>query len=189
MRSGLDTGFLLDQLWHLLRGETAGSKRPALLELARILQETRVDYAVIDGIALQVHSREPRATLDVVVALLSRKDLPGDRLRASGFTESGEFAHSVNWVGPGSVPVQFTDDPALGPAVRAADSVDLDGTPVRVIRKLDLLREKLRAGSDPARRRSKRMQDLADVQSLIESDPKLAQELNAAQRALLDRLV
>jgi hypothetical protein len=60
--------------------------------------------------------------------------------------------------------------------------------PLRVIRRADLLREKLRAGSDPARRRSKRLQDLADAQALIEADPALAAELTTEQRRVLDRL-
>jgi hypothetical protein len=60
--------------------------------------------------------------------------------------------------------------------------------PLRVIRRADPLREKLRAGSDPARRRSKRLQDLADAQALIEADPALAAELTTEQRRVLDRL-
>jgi hypothetical protein len=35
-RTGIETGFLLDQLWHLLRGETDRSKEPALLLIGRI---------------------------------------------------------------------------------------------------------------------------------------------------------
>lgn len=59
---------------------------------------------------------------------------------------------------------------------------------LRVIRRADLLHEKLRAGSDPARRRSKRLQDLSDVQALLEADPSLAGELTVAERALLEQL-
>ncbi len=59
---------------------------------------------------------------------------------------------------------------------------------LRVIGLIDLLHEKLRAASDPAHRRSKRLQDLADAQALLESAPTLAQELTAEERALLDQL-
>ncbi len=189
MRSGLDTGFLLDELWHLLKGEMDGSKRPALIELAKTLEGARVAYAIIGGVALQVHAREPRTTLYIDVAVLRRDEIPRDRLRAAGFERTGEFEHSENWVGPGAVPIQFTDDLALASAVRSAESIEVGGTSIRVIRKPDLLREKLRAGSDPARRRSKRMQDLADVQALIESDATLRAALTPEQRALLDRIV
>ena len=53
---------------------------------------------------------------------------------------------------------------------------------------MDLLHEKLLAGADPARRRSKRLQDLADAQALLEATPALAADLTADERALLDRL-
>ena len=51
-----------------------------------------------------------------------------------------------------------------------------------------MLHEKLRAGRDPARRRSKRLQDLADAQALLEQDSALQGELTLEERALLDAL-
>jgi hypothetical protein len=56
-----------------------------------------------------------------------------------------------------------------------------------VIGRADLLYAKLRAASDPARRRSKRLQDLADAHALVEGTPALAAELGPAERALLDQ--
>jgi len=49
---------------------------------------------------------------------------------------------------------------------------------------IDLLHEKLRAASDTARRRSKRLQDFADAQALLESAPTQAQELTTEEHAL-----
>ena len=66
--------------------------------------------------------------------------------------------------------------------------VELEDMRLRVIGRTDLLHAKLRAAADPARRRSKRLQDLADAQALIESTPPLDQELNPEERALLERL-
>ena len=84
--------------------------------------------------------------------------------------------------------MQFTDDRALQPAFRAADEVVLDDVSIRVIRAVDLLHEKLRAGRDPERRRTERLQDLLDAQKLIEDQPQLADALTAEERALLDTL-
>jgi hypothetical protein len=187
-RSGLETGFLLDRQWHLLRGEMERSKRPALILLARILSEEAVPYAIIGGVALQVHQDEPRTTLDINVAVADRARIPQARLLAEGFTLTGRHARSENWMGPEQTPVQFTDDPALAGAVARAEAVDIGNTPLRVMRRVDLFHEKLRAGSDPARRRSKRLQDLADAQGLLESDPSLAAELSEAERRVLDKL-
>jgi hypothetical protein len=187
MPRGLEAGFLLDRQWHWLRGEMERSKRPALLVLARVLAEAGVPYAIIGGVALQVHLPEPRTTLDIDLALPSFELIPRDRLTAAGFHLTGRFAHSENWVGPEEVPVQFTDDPALRDAVLRAEEIALEEVRIRVIRRADLLREKLRAAADPAPRRSKRLQDLADAQALIEVTSDLAAELTPAERALLDQ--
>jgi hypothetical protein len=136
---------------------------------------------------VQVHQREPRTTLDVDVAVIDLRSLPRDRLAAAGFIPTGAFTHSENWQGPEETPVQFTDDAAFAPAISRAAEVDLEGMRLRVISKLDLLRAKLRSGADPARRKSKRLLDLADAQGLVEGEPGLATELTDAERALLAR--
>jgi len=188
MQHGLETGFLLDRQWFWLRGEMERTKRPALLALARVFAEAEVPYAIIGGVALQVHLAEPRTTLDIDVAVAAYGQIPRAQLEAVGFTWTGRFSHSENWIGPEETPVQFTDDPALVEAVKRAEEIEFEGGRLRVIRRADLLHEKLRAASDPARRRSKRLQDLADAQALLESTPTLAQELTAEERALLDQL-
>jgi hypothetical protein len=186
--SRIDVGFLLDRQWHALRGEMETSKRPALMALARVLAESATEYAIIGGIAMQVHSVEPRTTLDIDLAVKAFDAIPRTALESAGFRSSGRFAHSDNWLGPEGVPVQFTDDPELALALAGAVELELDGVPLRVIGPADLLHEKLRAGTDPARRRSKRLQDLVDAQRLIEESPELRSELSEAERAVLDGL-
>lgn len=164
------------------------SKKTALIALARVLATARVPYAIIGGIAVQVHRREPRTTLDIDVALVDLRVLPRDALVAAGFSHTGSYAHSENWQGPEQTPVQFTADAALAAAVSRAGEIDVEGTPLRVVSKVDLVRQKLRAGSDPARRRSKQLQDLADAQALIEDDPGLLPQLSDDERAILQRI-
>ncbi|HKA54438.1 MAG TPA: nucleotidyl transferase AbiEii/AbiGii toxin family protein [Candidatus Binatia bacterium] len=164
------------------------SKRPALLTLARIFAEAGVPYAIIGGVALQVHQAEPRTTLDIDVAVAAYGQIPRAQLEAAGFSCTGRFSHSENWIGPEGTPVQFTDDPALAGAITRTEEVELDDVRLRVLSRADLLHEKLRAAADPARRRSKRLQDLADAQALLEASPALAQELTPEERALLDQL-
>lgn len=184
----LETGFLLDRQWFCLRGEMEQTKRPTLLALARVLAEAEMPYAIIGGIALQVHQEEPRTTLDIDVAVATYGQLPRAQLEAAGFTLTGHFSHSENWVGPDGTPVQFTDDAALANAISRAEEIVLENIRLRIISRVDLLHEKLRAASDPARRRSKRLQDLADVQALLEATPELEHELTVEERAVLDRL-
>src|SRR5205814_5996655 len=111
-----------------------------------------------------------------------------EALLAAGFRFHGAFEHSENWFSADGTPIQFSDDPSLADAVANADEVVFEDVTLRVIRVIDLLHEKLRAGSDPARRRSKRLQDLADAEGLLEMDPDLACHLTPAERLLLSQL-
>ena len=85
--------------------------------------------------------------------------------------------------------MQFTADPAFAEAVRRADVIRLEDVELRVLRADDLVRAKLRAAADPARRRSKRLQDLADVQALLEADASLESTLTEEERARLRALL
>jgi hypothetical protein len=186
--AGFETGFELDRLWHWLRGEMDQSKKPVLYLLAKVLSRMRVPYALIGGVAMQVHQREPRTTIDIALAVTDRALIPRRELEALGFVETGRFVHSENWLGPQSVPVQFTDDPLLHPAVRTAEVVFLDDESLWVARPVELLHAKLCAAVDPARRKSKRTQDLADAQALVEGHPLLQTEFTEAEKSLLDFL-
>jgi len=163
------------------------SKKPDLVALATILASSGTAYAVIGGVALQIHQAEPRTTLDIDLAVPDVAGLPEAALVAAGFVKTGEFQHSVNWTGPGGTPIQFSDDPAFREAIAQSGISLIDGTPLRVAAPLDLVRAKLRAARDPARRRSKRIQDLADAVSLVESQPDLVAGLTAEERSEIDR--
>ncbi len=166
MLESLRTAILLDRRWHWMRGEMERSKEPDLALVAEVFADRGVPYAVIGGVALQIHQREPRTTLDIDIAVRSRDEILRDSLRESGFRETGRHEHVENWIGPEGTPVQFTNDPALAGAVSRAVEVQLGRAALRVLQVADLLHKTLRAGRDPARRRSKRLQDLADVQAL-----------------------
>jgi len=188
MSSGLAAGFLLDQQWHWMRGDMETTKKPALASLVRVLGSANVPYAIIGGVAVQVHHPDPRTTLDIDVAVLSSSAIPREALTTAGFRPTGSFEHSENWVAENGTPVQFTDDPALASAVHSAEEIPLDDVTLRVVRVIDLVRQKVRAGSDPARRRSKRLSDLVDAQGLLEAYPVLRDELTPEELAVLDQL-
>ena len=125
------------------------TKKPTLLTLGRLLSESRIPYAIIGGIAVQIHYPEPRTTLDIDLAVLSRTAIPSEALIAAGFRLVGSFENSENWIATDGTPVQFTDDPMLASAVSSAGEIVVDGVTLRVIEPVDLLHEKIRAGSDP----------------------------------------
>jgi hypothetical protein len=186
--TSLETGFVLDQLYRWMEGRMPGSKRPTLARLARILADSGTPYALIGGVAVQVHRREPRTTIDIDLVLHSRSAWPAAAFEREGFRRTGAFEHSENWESADGTPVQLTDDPLLAAAIERALTIEIDGLPLRVLAPLDLLRAKLRAAADPARRRSKRLLDLADAQGLVEEHSDLAAALDPREREVLERL-
>lgn len=66
--------------------------------------------------------------------------------------------------------------------VDRATVLEIAGGVVRVAQAGDLVRARLRAGTDPSRRRSKRLQDLADAAGLLEDHPGLANDLDDEER-------
>ncbi len=186
--AALQIGFALDRRYHWLRGDKASTKEPALLALASVLNQHQVRWTLIDGIAAQVHLQEPRTTLDIDVALEHYADLPVAALSAAGFRHQGTFAHSDNWVGPGAAPVQFSAGPQWLGAIDRSGSVVLGDATLHILATADLLLAKMAAARDPARRRSKRLRDVADALALVEQSPDLRQTLTAEDLVWLDGL-
>ena len=175
----------LDARFYLLRDGMERSKDRSLRELVRILDEGNVVYALIGGLALQFWRREPRTTLDIDLAVRHLSDVPHAELEAAGFQLTGQFLHSQNWKGPDGTPVQFSDDPGFAHAIATAGVHPMGPMRLRVISVECLTRAKLRAAADPARRRSKRLQDWVDACGLVEDHPEIADHLSEAERAAL----
>jgi hypothetical protein len=148
-------------------------KAAALLDTARALDTIRLGHALIGGVAVGLHSGVPRATLDVDVAVLSTC-VRADVMRVmtgAGFQLVGEHPHSLNFRHPSGEPVQLALDPAFDAMIERAETFEIGGAAIPVVRKEDLLTMKRRAASDPARRRSKALRDQADVELLLGDVP------------------
>lgn len=165
------------------------TKRPALERVAQVFGSAGVPYAIIGGVALQILRSEARTTLDIDLAVLDRDQVPRAALERAGFRATGTFEHSENWLGPGGTPLQITDDPALRDGIARAEDVPLGHVVLKVLGAEDMIHAKLRAAADPARRRSKRLQALADAEGLLEDHPSLEGALSDAERGLLQRMV
>jgi hypothetical protein len=181
-RERLATGYALDRLW----GETMGlphgdSKETSLRLVAQLLERERVPYALIGGVAVQLHTEEPRSTLDIDLAVPSYAHVPRAALLEAGFDHTGRHDHSDNWRAPGPGPlkqrtgVQFSaEDEGMADAVEHASVVELDGgVRLRVATVADLVALKLAAAAEPKRRPSKREHDVADVLALLEEHPEV----------------
>jgi hypothetical protein len=190
-RGRLAAGYALDHLWSETMGLPDGdSKEKPLRLVAELLEREAVAYALIGGVAVQLHIEEPRTTLDIDLAVRTYAEVPRDALLGAGFEHTGRHEHSDNWraPGPGSLKlrtaVQFSaEDEGIADAIEHATIVDLDGgLRLRVATVADLIVLKLAAAAEPKRRPSKREHDIGDVLALLEEHPELK------SRQLLERL-
>lgn len=115
-----------------------------------------------------IHSGSIRATVDVDVAALmsAGRDRAIAALQHVGFTKTGEFPHSVNFLHASGEPGQLALDPAFDEMILRAETFETGAVRVRVVRREDLIAMKERAASDPSRRKSKRLRDQADIELL-----------------------
>lgn len=182
VRHRLRVGFVLDQLWAESMGiEPGDTKERPLRLVAEVLNRERVAYALIGGLAVQLHTAEPRTTLDIDVAVPRFDDVPRAALLAAGFEHVGRHDHSDNWrapVGASSglrTAVQFSaEDEGIADAVAHAETTALaGGLELRVAKPADLVVLKLAAAAERRRRPSKRQHDIADVVALLEEHPEL----------------
>ncbi|HEY3252790.1 MAG TPA: nucleotidyl transferase AbiEii/AbiGii toxin family protein [Polyangiaceae bacterium] len=187
----LRESYALDLLW----GETMGlppgdTKEGALRQVISVLEAAHTAYALIGGVALQLHSKEPRTTLDIDLAVEKFSDVPADALRSAGFEHEARFLHSDNWRAPGAAPrtqrtaIQFSaEDVGIEAAVQHARAFEVDGMTLRVAMPADLVLLKLAAAEEPRQRAKKRRQDFLDIITLIEDYPEGRQRRPKPERA------
>ena len=148
-------------------------KLAALIDTARALEAAGVRYALIGGLAVGIHSGLPRATIDVDVAahLGTGRENAVKALERAGLQKTGEFEHSVNFRHATGEPVQLAFDVDFDAMIERAESINVAGTSIMVVSKEDLIAMKQRAAADPARRKSKRLRDQADIELLLGDVP------------------
>lgn len=175
--SRLREGFALDRVYAFLIGIPQQDKESTILEVARIFNEAGAPYAIMGGVAVQIHTKEPRTTLDLDIALESKSDIPTETLLAAGFKHEGSFEFSDNWRAPGPrkqrTPVQFFADALTAGAVDHAGTVTLGDVKISVVSPRDLVALKLAAAIKPRRGKSELIIDYGDIIRLLEEHPGL----------------
>lgn len=143
----------------------------ALRAAVGALETAGVPYALIGGIAVGLRSGVPRATENVDFAIPARVrwDRLTSALARAGLSLRGTFEHSRNFVHENGEPVQFAFDPEFDPIIERAERVSFGDSELVLVTTYDLIAMKRRAASDPRRRRSKALRDLADI-ALLEGD-------------------
>jgi hypothetical protein len=150
------------------------------------LRATGQPFCLIGGLAVN-HYAEPVVTLDADFALTASGNAV-EVLRTAGFVVR-EFANSLNAQLPGSrLRIQLTINSRYGAFPTRAVPGRLFGVTMPVACLEDVVRGKLWAATDLARRASKRAKDAADLIRLAESHPEVFRLVPPGAIAGLDEI-
>ncbi len=152
--------------------QTAGGTDD-VMRLVDCLERADVAWCAIGGVAVNHWAVHPMVTQDVdfVVASDSIERVVA-LLEDAGF-QAERFAWSVNFKGKSAVSLQLSTEDFYRDVPSRAVPADVHGILMRVASLEDTLRGKVKAWSEPARRQSKRLKDLADIARLVEAHPRL----------------
>jgi len=149
------------------------------------LSETRVDYCVIGGLAVNAYA-EPVVSLDLDV-VVATSDVEVVCRAVQDHFKMEHFAHSVNLsTDKSNLRIQLQTDPRYQDFIIRAETHTVLGYRMRVACLEDVFQGKLWAYSDKERRKSKRQKDLADIVRLAEVYPFLADRLPEEIRKRID---
>jgi hypothetical protein len=144
-----------------------------VMRLVDCLERADIAWCAIGGVAVNHWAEQPMVTQDVdfVVAAEGVERIVS-LLEEAGF-RSERFDWSINFKGRSAVSIQLSTEDFYRDFPSRAVPADVHGILLRVASLEDTLRGKMKAWSEPARRQSKRLKDLADIARLVEAHPHL----------------
>ena len=144
-----------------------------VMRLVDCLEKADIAWCAIGGVAVNHWAEQPMVTQDVDLVVASDAvERTVALLDAAGF-RSERFEWSVNFKGRSAVSIQLSTEEFYRDFPARAVPADVHGILLRVASLEDTLRGKIKAWSEPARRQSKRIKDLADIARLVEAHPHL----------------
>ena len=148
-----------------------------VMRLVDVLERADIAWCAIGGIAVNHWAQQPMVTQDVDLVVASDAvDRAVSLLEEAGF-RSERFAWSVNFRGRSAVSIQLSTEDFYREYPSRAVPADVHGTLMRVASLEDTLKGKIKAWSEPQRRQSERIKDLADIARLVEAHPALWEHL------------
>jgi hypothetical protein len=164
----------------------ANGKRDILARFLEVLNVADAAYCTIGGLAVNAYA-DPVVSLDfdVVIAVDKLETVCRGAEAAGLFLE--RFEHSVNLASADSdLRIQLQIDPRYQSFLKRSVTRDVLGYTLHVAAIEDVLQGKVWAYLDETRRRSKRQKDLADIMRLVETYPRLQEQLPESVRARFD---
>ncbi len=148
-----------------------------VMRLIDVLERADVAWCAIGGVAVNHWATQPMVTQDVdFVVAAEAVERVVRLLEETGF-RSERFEWSVNFAGRAAVSLQLSTEDFYRDFPSRAVAADVHGILMRVASLEDTLRGKIKAWSEPKRRQSKRIKDLADIARLVEAHPRLWESL------------
>jgi hypothetical protein len=144
-----------------------------VMRLIDVLERADVAWCAIGGVAVNHWADSPMVTQDVDFVVASDAvDRVVSLLEEAGF-HAERFPWSVNFRGRSAVSMQLSTEEFYQDWPLRAVAADVHGILMRVASLEDTRRGKIKAWSEPERRQSKRIKDLADIARLVETHPHL----------------
>ena len=141
------------------------------------LEKADVSWCAIGGIAVNHWAKQTMVTQDVdFVVAADDIERTVKLLKEAGF-RTENFEWSVNFKGNSAVNIQLSTEDFYRDFPSRAVAADVNGILLRVACLEDTLKGKIKAWSEPGRRQSKRLKDLADIARLVEAHPHLREML------------
>jgi len=143
------------------------------MRLVDCLERADAVWCVIGGVAVNHWAEQPMVTQDVDIVVASDAiERTVELLEEAGFS-SERFEWFINFKGHSTVSIQLSTEDFYRDFPARAVTADVHGILLRVASLEDTLRGKMKAWSEPERRQSKRIKDLADIARLVEAHPRL----------------
>ena len=144
-----------------------------VMRLVDCLERADVTWCTIGGVAVNHWAEQAMVTQDVdFVVAAEAVERTVSLLEEAGF-HSEKFEWSINFKGHSVVSIQLSTEDFYRDFPSRAVAADVHGILLRVASLDDTLKGKIKAWSEPGRRQSKRLKDLADIARLVEAHPHL----------------
>lgn len=148
-----------------------------VMRFVNAMEKADVVWCAIGGVAVNHWAAEQMVTLDVDFVVAADSIERAEKALVDAGFRPERFDWSINFKGNSKVSIQLTTEDMYHDFASRGVAADVHGILMRVASLEDTMAGKIRAWSDPTRRQSKRIKDLADIARLVESHPELWQSL------------
>jgi hypothetical protein len=148
-----------------------------VMRLVDCLERADVAWCAIGDVAVNHWAEQTMVTQDVDFVIAAEAvERTVSLLEDAGFRPE-RFEWSINFKGRSAVSIQLSTEDFYRDFPSRAVAADVNGILLRVACLEDTLKGKIKAWSEPGRRQSKRLKDLADIARLVEAHPHLSDML------------